>query len=133
MKAYLCARYGRQAEMREVAQFLEAHGHTVTSTWHDQDIPDCDNPDPMQAARWACTDIDEIDAGDTLIAFTENPDSPHGRGGRHVETGYALNAGKRLVRVGPCENIFHHLVSMGFGTMDGFRNWIEEGAQDGQF
>lgn len=119
--------------MREVAEFLERHGHKVTSAWIDQDIPDSDTPTPYHAARLACSDLDEIDAADTVIVFTEAPDSGFARGGRHVETGYALCAGKRLVRVGPWENIFHHLCSIGFGTADGFRAWIEEGAPDGQF
>ncbi len=33
MRFYLMARYGRRAEMLQVASELEAMGHTVTSRW----------------------------------------------------------------------------------------------------
>jgi len=44
-----------------------------------------------------------------LLFFSEPPDSHSKRGGRHVEFGLALAWGKRLMIVGPRENVFHCL------------------------
>jgi hypothetical protein len=41
--------------------------------------------------------------------------------------------GKRIIRLGPVENIFHHMCGLGFGNYDLFKAWIEEGAPYGQF
>ena len=56
----------------------------------------------------------QIAASDIFIAFTEEPDSPYGRGGRHVEFGFAMyhygeDHLKAVIVVGPRENIFHAL------------------------
>ena len=37
------------------------------------------------------------------------PPRGDGRGGRHVEFGYAASRGKRLTIIGPRETVFHHL------------------------
>lgn len=56
----------------------------------------------------ATLDLADVDACDVLVAFTK----PHGTlttgGGRHVEFGYALARGKRMVIIGYRENVFHH-------------------------
>jgi hypothetical protein len=53
-------------------------------------------------------------AADVLMAFTEFPGQTPGRarGGRHVEFGIAFAKEKRLMIVGPRENIFHWLPSV---------------------
>lgn len=109
MKIYLCARFGRQAEMRGHRDTLTAAGHEVTSRWLDVDesaVPEADYPEHAR------TDIEDIQDSDVLLAFSEEPDSPHGRGGRHVEFGYALWNNKYCAVIGPRENIFHHLVGV---------------------
>ena len=40
-----------------------------------------------------------------LVSFTG--DGGGGKGGRHVEHGYAMALGKRIVVVGPREHVFH--------------------------
>lgn len=94
MKIYLAARYGRRDEVREIRDELLALGHEVVSRWLDTDS---DN-----------NDMEDLLSADCLISFAEEPSSPHGRGGRHVEFGAALQAGKRLLVVGYRENVFHH-------------------------
>ena len=104
MNVYLAARYDRMPEMVEVAEQLRRIGHEVTSRW----IRGFGNPD----AETALYDLTDIVIADAIILFTEDPTANvpfAARGGRHVEFGYALRAGKKLYLVGPRENIFHEL------------------------
>jgi hypothetical protein len=49
-------------------------------------------------------------AADAVIIFTEIPNATPATGGRHVEFGLALAQGKRVIVVGPRENVFHYLL-----------------------
>jgi nucleoside 2-deoxyribosyltransferase len=103
-KFYLAARFSRRAEFRDYRDALQSIGHVVTSSWLD--IPE---EDPTMAVKCAKQDIADIRAADCLIAFTEPERSPWTRGGRHWEAGFAFAIGKRLMLVGPVENIFYSL------------------------
>lgn len=108
MKIYLAARVGRQAELKSYRDTLERIGHKVTSTWLDEDLTV--EQDRTAEARLEVCLRDLIDLGnaDCLISFTEDPNTSLGkRGGRHVEFGIALQAGKKLIVVGYRENVFH--------------------------
>lgn len=118
MKIYLAARYSRNDEMRGVRDVLEALGHEITSRWIDchTDVsgdytksftPEFLNATPELAAPLGQHDVDDLAAAETVISFTS--DDGGGKGGRHVEFGLALGLGKRLIVVGPRENIFHTL------------------------
>jgi hypothetical protein len=123
MRAYLAARYTRRLELCGYRANLEALGVEVTSRWlngsHQLDnegrpLGDAgelrfEAGDPaVDHYRWkfATDDRDDVLAADTLIAFTEQPHTGNSRGGRHVELGIALGVGKRIVIVGPRENVF---------------------------
>lgn len=115
-KIYLAARYSRNAEMRGARDVLEALGHTVTSRWIDchagkylvSFTPEHLNSDPGYCSRLGLHDIEDLSSADTVISFTDAEGG--GKGGRHVEFGYALaQPGKRIILVGPRENIFHTL------------------------
>lgn len=106
-RIYLAARYGRRAEMQNIARALEAFGHLVTARWvrgaHEAEGVE-------QSVQFALEDLQDVEAADTLVAFTELPGTTGKmRGGRHVEFGYALKAGHRCIVVGPRENVFHHV------------------------
>jgi hypothetical protein len=104
VKLYIAARYDRIGEMADVATRLEDAGHVVTSRW----IRGFGKPD----ADTALYDLTDVVVAEALVLFTEDPSVTvpfAARGGRHVEFGYALRAGKRLFIVGPRENIFHEL------------------------
>ena len=115
MKIFLSARYGRQEEIRGYAEELVAQGHTITSSWqYRQDEADDDKLSFVQARGLALLDLQQITQSDVFIAFTEEPESPYGRGGRHVEFGFAMyhygeDLLKAVIAVGPRENIFHAL------------------------
>jgi hypothetical protein len=104
-RIYLAGRYGRRPELGQVRRALEAFGYLVTSRWLDGH-PDGDGNDE----RWAREDLEDIDAAGILVCYAERPGQRgRARGGRHVELGYALGTGKRVILVGPRENVFHHL------------------------
>lgn len=114
MKIYLAARYSRHPEMREVRAILEAHGFTITSRWidtGDDGTPEFNsnylNSEPWFCAEYSRADVDDLTAADYVVSYTGNGGG--GRGGRHVEFGLAMGLRKRLVIVGPRENIFHCL------------------------
>lgn len=112
---YLAARFSRYDEMQGVRDVLRGLGHTVTSRWIDQHGGDqlesaaqaVLNSDPASVAHFGLHDLEDIDAADVVVSFTSTDGG--GKGGRHVEFGYALGAGKPVVIVGPRENIFHTL------------------------
>lgn len=110
MKIYIAARYGRKAEAKQLAEKLIAVGHEITSTWLDQKEDEMlYNEGPKSAGVFARKDLNEIDDGDVLIYLAEVEGNLWGRGGRHVEFGYALGTGKLVIVLGPMENIFHYL------------------------
>lgn len=115
MKIYLAARYSRNPEMQGVRDVLQGLGHTVTSRWIDchagkyltSFTPEHLNNDPQYCSKLAQHDLEDLTAADTVISFTDSTGG--GKGGRHVEFGYALALGKRVIVVGPRENVFHTL------------------------
>jgi hypothetical protein len=116
MKVYLAARYSRNDEMRGVRDVLQALGYEITSRWiedlggkYGQGSFTAEqlNGDPEYCERVARRDLEDIENADTVISFTSAENG--GKGGRHVEYGLALGLGKRLVIVGPRENVFHTL------------------------
>jgi len=112
---YLAARYSRHAEMRRYRDELVAAipGATVTSRWIDQHAgklessftPEVLAADPAGCWVYGAHDLVDLDEADVVVSFTGAGGG--GKGGRHVEFGYALAACKPLVIVGPRENIFH--------------------------
>lgn len=71
--------------------------------------------------------MDEIRASDILLYLSEKEDNPWGRGGRHVEFGYALGLDKLIWVIGPLENIFHYLSNtLNFQSADDFFAYMKE-------
>lgn len=111
MKAYLAGRYSRRSELCACRDQLRSLGIEVTSRWLDGDYPTDPSgrslvaPDRVRA-RVAAEDMSDVLDADMLVAFTE-PDRNDGRGGRHVEFGIALAAGKSLIVIGAAENVFY--------------------------
>lgn len=102
MKIYITARWGRRDEMRSHRISLEKAGHKVNSRWLDE-------PDGTPEAKAASIDLTDICMSDVLVVFSETPDIGYYTGGRHVEFGYAIALDKRIIVIGPRENIFMHV------------------------
>ena len=116
MKVYLAGRYSRRDELYDYARQLRAHGVDVTSRWlngEHQWSGDTDDGVTVQnyqeAERFAREDLEDLDAADMIVCFTESPRTSASRGGRHVEMGYALASLKEVMIVGPRENVFYTL------------------------
>jgi nucleoside 2-deoxyribosyltransferase len=69
------------------------------------------------AATMAQMDLDDISEATAFMVFTTGELT---RGGRQVETGYALALEKPVCLVGPRETVFHHL-----GAVDCVPNWLD--------
>ncbi len=111
LKVYLAARYNRRDEMRERRKDLHAVGIQVTSRWLDEKSDtnvDMGEESDSFYVTTAAVDLADIERADIFILFSENPLEGFKRGGRHVEYGYALKAGKPIYVVGPKENVFHY-------------------------
>lgn len=120
MKVYLAARYGRREEISDYAAQLTALGFGVTSRWLNgmhETPPEGIEPESHEHLQWCATDdIEDILVANVLIAFTEPEGSVagRGRGGRHVELGYALGIGTPVIVCGYRENVFCHLPGVVF-------------------
>lgn len=118
MKVYLASRFSRIEELRGYKAELEAEGVTVTSRWllggHEWVGTDDDDIPVSELARFAAEDLEDLEAADVLVCFTEPPRSGPARGGRHVEFGWALAQGKPIIVCGYRENVFYCLPAVTF-------------------
>lgn len=93
-------------------------GHEITSRWidggHELTKEGSTEAAHHERARFADEDWHDMMAADCVISFTEEPRRTNTRGGRHVEFGGALAAGKRCIVVGWRENVFHCLPNVEF-------------------
>lgn len=122
LKVYLAARYSRREEMLRCRYQLESSGKiTVTSRWinGDHQAENDQLHHGSDATRFAAEDLKDLEAAHVVVNFTEEPRGTSSRGGRHVEFGFALANRKRLIVVGPRENVFHCL-----GQVTVFPNWM---------
>ena len=112
---YLSGQFEDGVALCKVRRELEAAGYQVTSRWLDAAAA---GPATAQAdtegaaarlAAIARQDVEDIARADLVVVFNPAEACSVGRGGRHVETGYALALGKRVVLVGRRGNVFHWL------------------------
>ena len=113
MNIYLAGAYKRRLEIRDYAEQVESMGHTVMSRWLYGGSMELDKGEDsvsysMDVQQFALNDIEDIENSDILISFTE-PRFSVSTGGRHVEFGMAVRMKKKLIAVGPRENIFYTL------------------------
>ena len=96
MKVYLAALFSRRAEM-------ETYANKITARWV------YGGEDGLSRTEIALMDIEDVDKADAIISFTHPRGTMTTGGGRHVEFGYALAKGKKLIVIGAYENVFHHM------------------------
>lgn len=118
IRVYLAGRYSRREEFRGYAETMRALGLVPAARWLDGSHEGIDTghgqvqaPQKDQA-QWAGEDLADVRNCDLVVCFTEPEGSTYTRGGRHVEAGYAIACGKRILIVGPRENIFYNLPFM---------------------
>jgi nucleoside 2-deoxyribosyltransferase len=112
---YLSGQFEDAPVLREVRERLIGLGYRVTSRWLDAPsaIPATSDADQEGGAERlaviARQDFEDIVAADVVVVFNPAEFCSIGRGGRHVETGYALALGKPVAIVGARGNVFHWL------------------------
>lgn len=115
MKIYLAAASYRQKEVRNNHRKLERRGFEVVSSWVFMRTLGAVEKFPREAKR----DLSQIDECDYLILHTEDAKKKkYTTGGRFVEFGYAVAKGKKILIVGPRENVFCY---MGWPQFDTFK------------
>lgn len=102
LKIYIAALFSRREEMEGYANKLKQAGHEITSSWV------FGGEDGLTRTQIALLDLGDVDKADTIVSFTHQRGTPTPGGGRHVEFGYGLALGKRLILIGERENVFHH-------------------------
>ena len=112
MKVYLASRWSNQEAMRQVAAWLEARGHTVTSRWLTAERDADPMPEFFRAhgKERANEDLEDVLRADVLILDTAG--GLGRRAGYMVEYGYALGNSRKTVVVGPAECVFTQLADM---------------------
>jgi len=112
---YLAAAYNRKEEIKHFAKRLTHFlpNVEVVSSWiHESYSPNITLKEvsEFELSATANKDFCELAKSNILIAFSQSPEVPSVRGGRHVELGIALGLGDCLICIiGPKENIFHYL------------------------
>lgn len=101
---YVAGPFGRQHDLKLISDRLSKLGFTMTSRWvHFEGAEVKGNPE--LAAKWAKIDLQDLADADILIIF---PSAEHGTG-HHVEFGYALASGHRIIVIGERPGIFYYL------------------------
>lgn len=133
-KYYFAGRYSRHAELAIYRDRLVTFGvGEVTSRWidcHDGELENSYTPEELNTNPEKCWvhgyhDLEDLEAASVIVSFTG--DGGGGKGGRHIEHGYAIKTDReystpmRLVIIGPRENIFHcHPATEVYETFDKF-------------
>ncbi len=128
LSIYLCGRYGRREEFQRYADALERMGHRVTSRWLNgppEEESELSHERRAQLAMMAYVDIKDSTA---ILVFSESPESPYGRGGRHVEHGIALASNTpHIIVIGPRENVFCDLaICQNYESFEQYINRLKE-------
>jgi hypothetical protein len=128
MRIYLSARFERQSEMQIYGEQLRAESVEVVSHWTNLDLPSSDGFSgiaPPRRALDAMMRVEQVVKCNVLVMFSDAQrrlawSAPDPRGERHWEAGIALALGKRVLVVGPTENVFEDLPDV-----EHFAEWPE--------
>jgi nucleoside 2-deoxyribosyltransferase len=101
MKVYLAATFDSRPKMEEIANLLKSRGFAITARWV------YGGEEGLTREQIAILDLEDVDAADAVVSFTYPRGTLTSGGGRHVEFGYGLAKGKRLILIGARENVFH--------------------------
>lgn len=105
---YVAASFFRLKDAARLRAYLRAAGHGVNSRWIDGGAELAATGEYFSAdaemARYAAIDCEDVMAANTLVQITGDKQT---HGARHSELGMAMATGKRMVLLGPREQIFH--------------------------
>lgn len=112
MKIYMASRFGNRKALREVRDALEAnneHEYDIVSRWIDVEDRPNGKAEEDYWKGWAKIDIEDLDACDCLILYTEDCIKDPPRGGMRFEEGYVYAQKKPIIVVGPRIIVFDQL------------------------
>lgn len=105
---YIAAKFERRVDLRENVKQLTDLGYVCTSEWINTPTDQFYVSNDEQMDQDARMDLEHVRRAQYFICLI---DDLSGRGGMHVEYGYALALGKICIIVGPIanRNLFHWL------------------------
>lgn len=120
MKIYTAATFSEQNRIRQNKEKLFTLGHSVLSTWLEEQVKPDGMTDEQFGRKMAAKDLQEIGAADCFILDLENPSKTMGK---MVEFGFALAKHKLIYVVAPADSltkghIFCLLADRIFGSWD---------------
>lgn len=128
MKIYLAATFRNQDRMRKMRDKLFLRGHSVISTWLNEQIKPEGMSEVQFGAKMAAKDLREVQEADCLILDLADPSKT---GGKLIEYGFALAHHKLLYVVLSGEpltpgHIFLHMADCVFETWDDLLGCFDE-------
>ena len=114
MTIYLSGQFEDGLVLCNIRDDLQRLGYRITSRWLDSAAwgPATAQAQTHGAERLAAIarqDFEDIVRAQLVVVYNPQEACAVGRGGRHVETGYALALGKPVIVVGARGNVFHWL------------------------
>lgn len=125
MKIYTAATFSEQKRIRANKERLIRLGHSVLSTWLEEQIKPAGMLQEQFDKKMAAKDLQEINAADCMILDMENRSSTMGK---MIEFGFALAKHKLIYVVGmpPKGSIFCLLADLMFPTWDNLFAYFEK-------
>jgi len=117
LKIYTAATFSEQQRIRHHKETLIQLGHTVLSSWLEEQLKPEGMSQEIFEKKMAMKDLQEVNAADCVILDVANPSKT---AGKMVETGFALAKHKLLYTVGskPEHAIFLSLADGHFEDWD---------------
>lgn len=120
IKIYTAATFQEQNRIRHNKEVLFTLGHSVVSTWLEEQIKPAGMTDEEFGRKMAMKDLQEISTADCFILDLENPSKTSGK---MVEFGFALAKHKLVYVVAPADtltkgHIFCFLADKVFASWD---------------
>ena len=125
MKIYTAATFAEQERIRSYKEPLFKMGHSVISTWLEEQIKPEGMSEHNFERKMAMKDLQEVSAADCVILDVANPSRT---AGKMVEYGFALAKHKLVYVVGelPAHAIFLGLADGVFPDWDSLLKFISE-------
>ncbi len=117
MKIYTAASFVEQVRIRAMKERLIQLGHSVLSTWLEEQVRPEGVTEVDFERKMAMKDLQEVAAADCVILDTNSPTKTSGK---MIEVGFALAKHKLIYVVGPeiKHGIFLHLADRHFPNWD---------------
>ena len=123
MKIYLAASFQAQRRIRPLRDKLFSMGHTVISSWLEENMVPAGMSQEIFDRQLAVKDLQEVKCADIIIVDTMEPSTT---GGRYAELGFSLAQPMLKYHVGPINSIFERLVDVHFDTWDECFEYFED-------